>query len=124
MAKDSILDVIDMLNEYSRDIQDAIKEDAVKVAKKGQQTLKQTSPKRTGKYARGWRVQHNMVKNGTNEIVYNTNAGLTHLLERTHNKRGGGTVTPKSAGHIYNVEQACIKEYENDITKIITGGSR
>ena len=52
----TILDVKDILNEYSEDIQEAISQEAINVANKGVKELKETSPKRTGKYSKGWRV--------------------------------------------------------------------
>ena len=119
---DSILDIKDILEEYSSDIQEAIIEDAEKVAKKGANELKNTSPKRTGKYAKGWRVYSTNGKGYTSNIIYNTNPGLTMLLERTHATRNGGSTTPKSAGHISKVEQKCIKEYEKDVENIIKNG--
>lgn len=119
---DNILDINKILNDYSKDIQESIAAEAQEVAKKAQNELKATSPKRTGKYSRGWRVNTTKSRYEIECIVYNTNPGLTMLLERTHAKRGGGTVTPKSAGHIQKVEEASIKEYETEVEKIIQNG--
>ena len=119
---DNILDINKILNDYSRDISEAIEAEAQEVAKKAQAELKATSPKRTGKYARGWRVNTTKSRNEIECIVYNTNPGLTMLLERTHAKRGGGSVTPRSAGHIQRVEESSIKEYETEVEKIIQNG--
>lgn len=119
---DTILDINKILNDYSKDIQESIVAEAQEVAKKAQNELKATSPKRTGKYSRGWRVNTTKSRYEIECIVYNTNPGLTMLLERTHAKRGGGSVTPKSAGHIQRVEEASIKEYETEVEKIIQNG--
>lgn len=119
---DNILDINKILNDYSKDIQESIAAEAQEVAKKAQSELKATSPKRTGKYSRGWRVNTTKSRYEIECIVYNTNPGLTMLLERTHAKRGGGSVTPKSAGHIQRVEESSIKEYETEVEKIIQNG--
>lgn len=121
MAKDSILDIKDILNEYSVDIQESIVKTAENVAKKGADKLKQTSPKRTGKYSKGWRVKTAKGRGEVSSTIYNaTNWQLTHLLEKPHLLRNGRLSTPKV--HIYPVEQQCIKEYETEVEKIIKNG--
>lgn len=121
MAKDSILDIKDLLNEYSVDIQESIVKTAENVAKKGAEKLKQTSPKRTGKYSKGWRVRTTKGRGEVSSTIYNaTNWQLTHLLEKPHLLRNGRLSTPKV--HIYPVEQQCIKEYETEVEKVIKNG--
>lgn len=121
MSKKSILDIKDILNEYSSDIQEAIIAEAEKVSKKGRDELKNTSPKRTGKYRKGWRVKTEKENGFVECIIHNsTNYQLTHLLEHSHLTRNGRKTTPKV--HIKPVEQACIKEYEKSVEKIIKNG--
>lgn len=121
MSKKSILDIKDILNEYSSDIQEAIIAEAEKVSKKGRDELKNTSPKRTGKYRKGWRVKTEKGNGFVECIIHNsTNYQLTHLLEHSHLTRNGRKTTPKV--HIKPVEQACIKEYEKSVEKIIKNG--
>lgn len=127
MANKGILEVIDMLNEYSKDIQDGITEKAQEIAKQGQRTLKQTSPKRKGggKYARGWRVKTTKGKGYVECTIHNaTDYQLTHLLEKTHNTRNGGTYNPVISGtvHIAPVEESCVKDYELSVEKVIKDG--
>lgn len=118
---DTILDINKILNDYSSEIQEAIMEDAEKVSKNGAEKLKATSPKRTGKYARGWRVK---TKKGNGfiecEIHNATNWQLTHLLEKPHLKRNGGYTMPKV--HIKPVEESCIAQFERDVENIIKNG--
>lgn len=121
MANDSVIDVIDILNEYSANIQEAIVEEAQKVAKEGASELKNTSPKRTGKYRKGWRVKTTKSKGSVECIIYNsTNWQLTHLLEKSHAKRNGGVTSP--IVHIKPVEERCIKRFEKDVESIIKNG--
>lgn len=118
---DSILDIKDILNDYSDDIQEAITEEAQKVAKEGASKLKQTSPKRTGKYSKGWRVKTEKGKGFVECTIHNaTNYQLTHLLEKPHLKRNGGLT--KAQVHIAPVESECISKYQKNVENIIKNG--
>lgn len=121
MAVKGILEINDILNEYSSDIQEGITADAQRVAKEAQAELKNTSPKRTGKYRKGWRVKTEKGNGYVECIVHNaTDYQLTHLLEKPHLKRNGGITTPKV--HIAPVEQKAVKQYERDVENIIKNG--
>lgn len=121
MAKDSILEVNDILNEYSTDIQEAIINEAQTISKQAVNELKNTSPKRTGKYAKGWRVKTEKGRGYIECIIHNaTNYQLTHLLEKPHLKRNGGITTPKV--HIQPVEEKAINEYQKNVENIIKNG--
>jgi hypothetical protein len=66
------------------------------LGKKLAKELKEKSPKRTGKYAKGWRsTVRKESAVGAEVVVHNKIYRLTHLLEKGHAKRGGG----KSRGH-------------------------
>ena len=120
----SLMDISTILDDYSKAIYRDIKQSAIEVAEKGAKTLRQTSPKRTGKYRRGWRVKTYEGVYDTTSIIYNaTNWQLTHLLENGHITRNGRTkTTPKV--HIYPVEQECIKEFEQDTIRAIEKESK
>ena len=121
MANDSILDIKDILDEYSTDIQEAITEEAQLVAKEAVSELKNTSPKKTGAYRKGWRTKTTKGQGFVECIVHNaTNYQLTHLLEKPHLKRNGGMTTPQV--HIAPVEEKAIKEYERNVENIIKNG--
>ena len=121
MAVKGIIQVSDILNEYSEDIQNGITKTSEVVAKEGAAKLKTTSPKLTGDYAKGWRVKVTKSKGKVSSIIHNaTDYQLTHLLEHPHLKRNGGLTTPKV--HIAPVEQECIKEYETEVENIIKNG--
>ena len=116
-----VLQVIDILNEYSEDIQESITEEAQIVAKKGVAELKNKSPKRTGAYRKGWRVKTEKGKGYVSSIVHNaTNYQLTHLLEKPHALRNGRLSRPQV--HIAPVEQMCVREYETNVENIIKNG--
>lgn len=121
MADKGVLEIHDILNEYSRDIQDGITEEAIAVSKKAVAELKNTSPKKTGSYRKGWRVQTTKGVGFVECIVHNaTDYQLTHLLEKPHALRNGKSSIPKV--HIAPVEQSSIKEYENEVEKIVKNG--
>ena len=128
MAKyNSILDVYEILNDYSEEIQEAITEEAEKIANEGKDTLKHSSPvnakttKHKGKYAKGWRVKVVKGRGFVNATIYNaTDYQLTHLLENSHLTRNGGKTKPIK--HIEPVHDKCINNYELGVERIIKSG--
>lgn len=123
----SILDVADILNDYSEEIQEAITEEAEKIANEGKDTLKHSSPKNSkntkhkGRYAKGWKVKVMKGKGFVNATIYNaTDYQLTHLLENGHLTKNGGKTKPIK--HIEPVHDKCVLEYELGIERIIKNG--
>lgn len=121
MASKGILEINDILEDYSRDIQEGITENAIQIAKKGASDLRKNSPKKTGDYRKGWRVKTTKGFGFVDCIIHNaTDYQLTHLLEKPHATRNGGQTTPKV--HIAPVEQECVKEYESKVEDVIKNG--
>jgi len=121
----SVLDITKILNEYSKDIQDGITEKTIEVAKYGANKLKNTSPKKTGKYKKGWRVNTEKSFTSIKCTIHNaTDYQLTHLLEKEHLLRNGQLYSPKKSGtiHIAPVEEECIKKYTSEVEEIIKKG--
>lgn len=116
----------DLLRQYASDIRVGIEEEAERIGRDSANTLKHTSPKRSGRYARNWSVdvgkKYNADK-GVSEfsvVVHNKKTYmLTHLLENSHLKRNGLKSTPIT--HIYPVEQQAIKDFETSVEKVIGG---
>lgn len=127
MAYSSILDIKDILGDYSKELDDALYEEAKTIAKDGVQELKHTSPinKRNtankGRYRRGWRMDIEKGFGYVEATIHNkTDYQLTHLLEKPHLKRNGGITIPKV--HIKPVEEKCIKDFEDKLTRKLEGG--
>lgn len=124
----SILDINEILNDYSHEIQEAITEEAIEVAKDGVKRLKDTSPKskrntkHKGKYAKGWRVKIEKGQGFVNCVIHNaTDWQLTHLLEKDHLTRNGGKYIPKEK-HIEPVHNDCINRFEKGVEEIVKNG--
>ena len=120
----SILNIKDILNDYSIDVQEGIEEAAKEVSKKGANKLKTTKnvyTVRTGKYNKGWRVKTEKGRGYINCTIHNsTDWQLTHLLENGHITRNGSKT--RSFVHIAPVEKECINEYEKEVEKVIKNG--
>lgn len=121
----SILDINKILNDYSIEIQEAISNLCPNVAKEAQNELKATHKHkdRTGKFRKGWKVKTTKGNGTTSSIIYNTNAGLTQLLEKPHADRTGTrTIVPKSAGFMKTIEEKYNLKFEKDVENIIKNG--
>lgn len=104
-----------ILNDYNDDVMKAVEEEGTKLGRKAVNELKSTSPKKRGKYARGWKSKKLAGSLGNFEsVVYNsTHPGLTHLLEKGHATRNGGRTAAQP--HIKPVEEQVKREYEENL---------
>lgn len=97
-----------ILEQYSKEVKDVTDKSIEKVSKESVQKLKNTSPKRTGKYARGWTKKKVKGRNGIDEVtVHNKQYQLTHLLENGHIVRNSKGTYGRTNGikHIKPVEE-------------------
>ena len=80
------IQMADLLDSYSTDVRRAASNAQDKIAKEAVQKLRNTSPKKTGDYAKGWAVKREKGRNGIPVVtVHNkTDYQLTHLLENGH----------------------------------------
>lgn len=109
------------LAEYSQDVADGIKTEVKQVAKEAVQTLKATSPKKTGEYAGGWKVKTEYEADDDIRVrVYNSKKPqLTHLLENGHAKQNGGRV--EGHLHIATVERQISEKLEERVKVVAKG---
>ncbi|EJR67526.1 HK97 gp10 family phage protein [Bacillus toyonensis] len=111
----------DLSNEIARELQrytNVIEEDMESakevVAKNLVDELRQKSPKKTGKYSKGWRKK----KDGNAVIVHNAlKPQLTHLLEKGHAKASGGRVPAQV--HIAPAEEHAINDFVERVERAI-----
>ena len=78
-----------VLDEINKDVETSTRKNIDRTAKESVQKLRNTSPKKTGSYAKGWGTK----KQGDMDVVVHnrTDYQLTHLLENGHvirNKKG------------------------------------
>lgn len=108
-----------ILDSYSREVQEATNKAIDSVAKESASKLRDTSPRKTGDYAKGWKVKKERGRDGLQTVtVHNkTNYQLTHLLENGHvvrNKKGTyGRTRPIK--HIAPVEEWAVDELPREI---------
>lgn len=112
-----------LLNSYATEVRSKIATTSMEVARECAQRLRQTSPKRTGKYKKGWAVKEmrtNDVGLSTWVVHNKTRYRLTHLLEYGHKARGGTRIVGKRP-HIKKVEEWAQEEFpkqlEQDLRK-------
>ena len=111
------------LSEFREEKIDNMKKIIDDVAKETTSDLKQTSPKRTGEYAKHWAnktVAESALKK--NKVVYNRNPTyrVAHLLEKGHVMRRGGRTFAHSPAipHIEPAYEKADKEIERRIKQI------
>lgn len=113
----------EVLELYSQEITDVIKEEVKEVTAYGEKVIKNNSPVLTGDYKKGWKKKKlKSSPYGDEWVIYNkTDYRLTHLLEKGHAKRDGGRV--KAYPHISKAEQIISDELEKRIEENIRNGS-
>ena len=79
----------ELLDELNEDVRKSVKDGITAVSKEAVQKLRNTSPRKTGSYSKGWSVKR---MGDMDVVVHNrTDYQLTHLLENGHvikNKKG------------------------------------
>lgn len=109
------------LEQYSKDVTDGLKKDVKAVSEEMVTDLKRTSPKKTGKYASGWksRVEYES-RDDIRVRVYNSKKPqLTHLLEKGHAKVNGGRVS--GVPHIGPAESEAEKKLDANVKVVVKG---
>lgn len=119
MAETVTAQMTQLLDQVNKDVEKSAKTNIQKVAKEAAQKLKNTSPQKSGAYARGWRTK----RMGEMDVVtYNaTMPGLAHLLENGHvirNKKGTYGRT-RGIKHIAPVEEWAVDELPRRIMEDI-----
>ena len=108
------------LTRYGTQVQEELLEVLPQVAKEATQKLHSESPKRHGKYSKGWTYKEDKGRLKAGVTVYGKTRdtyAVAHLLEKGHAKRGGGRV--HAIVHIEPVEKWAIDEaYERTMRRL------
>ena len=102
----------DILDDYVTEITEDVNTAALTTGKDTRAELRQTSPRRTGAYAKGWdtRTTQDPINKALTVTVYNkAKPRLTHLLENGHAKVNGGRV--RAIPHIKPAEDKAVDEF-------------
>lgn len=113
------IEIVKELKAYSDEVAEGVKKAVKDVAKETVRTLKATSPRDTGEYARGWtsKVEFESMEDIRVRISNRTKPQLTHLLENGHAKVNGGRVDGRP--HIRPAEQAAADRLEGAVKVVI-----
>ena len=111
------------LAEYSQGVIEKVNVSSEKVGKAAVKRLKQTSPKKTGKYAKSWAMKTEPEVGQPHTRIVHVKAPhyrLAHLLEYGHAKVGGGRVEGRP--HIRPAEEEVIREFTREVEEVIKRG--
>ena len=111
------IEIVKELKAYSDEVAEGLKKAVKDVAKEMVRTLKATSPRDTGEYARGWtsKVEFESMEDIRVRISNRTKPQLTHLLG--HAKVNGGRVDGRP--HIRPAEQAAADKLVGAVKVVI-----
>lgn len=121
MAETITVQMQTIMDAYNKQVKNVWEVSVARVSREAVQRLRNTSPKKTGSYARGWTLKTVRTRAGvTDVIVHNrTDYQLTHLLENGHmirNKKGTfGRTRPIK--HIAPVSEWAENELPNEIER-------
>ena len=107
-----------LLAEYGKQCSNVVNEAVHEVSKEALKKLKKEAPKRTGLYAKGWKVKKTDDKFAANDILYGKEAStyaIAHLLEHGPAKRNAGRTAP--IPHVAKVEDWARKELVDTVEK-------
>ncbi len=114
------LQMQDILDDYSKDVKEATNKAIEKTSKESVRKLKNTSPKKSGDYAKGWKVKKERGRDGIATVtVHNKLYQLTHLLENGHVVRNAKGTYGRTNGvkHIAPVEEWAETELPQEIER-------
>ena len=113
--------ILKALESYSDDISEVVEEVSNKIGKEAVNEIQQTSPKKRGSYAKGWKLKKDKLGKGRYSVkIYNkTDYQLTHLIEFGHATRNGKRT--KAIPHIRPVEKKYSEKYEKELKRKMGG---
>lgn len=102
------------LSLYTDEVEEEVEKAKDELSKEAVALLKEKSPQKTGKYAKGWARK----KVGNDYVIYNRKKSqITHLLENGHVKSTGGRVPARV--HIRPVEENISNKYLERVERVV-----
>lgn len=118
---DELSDISRILTKYTKEITEGVRAAALQAGEGAVGELRTTSPRKTGKYSKSWKIK---VEEGYGTIhvtVHNArHYRLTHLLENGHANRDGSMTRGQS--HIKPAEEKVKEEYRKAVEEAIRKG--
>lgn len=111
-------EIVLAIRAYTEEVSETIDEAARETAKALAKDLRETSPKKTGEYAKGWTYRKEAP--GSYRVYNKKKPQLTHLLEHGHAKAGGGRV--EGIPHIKPARDRHIPQFEKKVRQILERG--
>lgn len=109
------------VREYTEEVSEAIAAATDQTAKECLVEVKANSPRKTGEYAKGWKIVRDDGRGYVTRTIWNPKFySLVHLLEKGHAKRGGGRVAGRP--HVGPAEQMYIRVLGERVERIIRDG--
>lgn len=109
------------VQDYTEDVTAGIEKTVGEVAELVRTDTEAMSPKRTGRYARGWKVSKQDKPGVARRIIWNKkHYRLVHLLEKGHAVRGGGRVPGRP--HLRPAFERHVNQLQDDIRRVIRNG--
>ena len=120
---DGILKINQILEAYTQEVTEGIKEIAEAIGEDAVKELKSTSPKRNRKYSGSWRKKVDKGSNFINIKIHNAKYyRLTHLLEYGHATRSGGRTNAQP--HIQPIEEKSNLRFIKEVEALLKNGGK
>ena len=113
-------ELVMMVQQYTEDVAEAVELEADLTAEKIIQDVVRDSPRKTGKYARNWKITRQKGDGWVKNTIHNKIHQLVHLLEFGHAKAGGGRVDGRP--HLGPAAERHIPAFLKRIEQIIRNG--
>lgn len=124
MARAGIdVEIMKILTDYTEEIGREINEAGERLTKQALKELKRASPKKTGAYAKGWRLKKFGQRGTFRIVIHNADRYmLTSILEHGFRHMPDKNLIP-GREHIYPVQDKLNREFEKAVEEIIKNNS-
>lgn len=116
-------DLVSVMQKYTDETKQQIEDGMRQIGRDTVRRLRDTSPQKTGKYAKGWKAEVSTTADGVHLTVRETSrlACLTHLLENGHKIYKHKDRRTRAYPHIQPAEDWAAEQAEKLIQKAVRG---